>query len=47
MSDDKIASMKIATLVRKLVRDKQTNPAAPVVPVVDAPVTTEPKPAQG
>lgn len=29
MSDDKVASMKIARIVQRLVRDKRTHPAAP------------------
>lgn len=47
MADDKIASMKIAKLVRQLVRDKRTNPAAPAFPPADALAAPPPRPAPG
>ncbi|MGH3833231.1 MAG: hypothetical protein ACRDRS_22820 [Pseudonocardiaceae bacterium] len=47
MADDRIASTKIAKLVRMLVSDKRTNPAAPRSAVADRPVTPLPGPAQG
>ena len=47
MADDKIASMKIAKLVRKLVNDKRTNPAAPMSPPVVVLATPPPRPVQG
>ncbi|MGH3692422.1 MAG: hypothetical protein ACRDRX_00175 [Pseudonocardiaceae bacterium] len=47
MADDVVASMKIARLVRRLVRDRRTNPAAPRSTVREQPVIPQPGPVEG